>query len=112
MKKITYALMIVLTLSVTAFAAEKKAEIKVEGMTCEGCVSKVKTSLEKVEGVKSAEVSLANSLAVVTYDDGKTNDTALKSAVNATGFKAVETKAVGNGKGSCCDSPKAGCGGK
>lgn len=113
MKNLTSLMLLALFFSVSAFAGEKKAEIKVEGMTCEGCVNKVKTSLEKIEGVKSAEVSLAKSVAVVTYDDAKTNETALKSAVNSTGFKAIEAKA-GSGKstGCCGEAAKAGCCGK
>jgi len=96
MKILSIALVLLLTLSVVSIAGEKKLEIKVDGMTCNGCVNKVKTTLEKVEGVKSAEVSLDNHLAVVTFDDSKTNEAALKTAVNSTGFKAVEAKACGS----------------
>jgi copper chaperone len=109
MKVLTSALVIVLTLSVVSLAAEKKVEIKVDGMSCNGCVNKVKTSLEKVEGVKSAEVSLEKHSAVVVFDDSKTNETALKTAVNATGFKAVEAKAGCGSSADCggCPANKA-----
>jgi mercuric transport protein len=108
-KILSFALVLLLTLSVVSIAAEKKLEIKVDGMACNGCVNKVKTSLEKVDGVKSAEVLLDNHSAVVVYDDSKTNEEAIKTAVNSAGFKAVDLKAACAGKGGCCATP-ADCG--
>jgi len=85
-------LIFVLALSVVSMAVEKKAEMKVDGMTCNGCVEKVKTSLEKVDGVKSADVSLENGLAVVMYDDDATNEKGLHEAIKSSGYKVVENK--------------------
>jgi mercuric transport protein len=109
MKILSFALILLLTLSFVSIAAEKKLEIKVDGMACANCVNKVKTSLEKLEGVKSAEVSLDNHSAVVVYDDSKTNEAAIKTAVNSAGFKAVELKAACAGKAGCC-ATSANCG--
>ena len=50
----SFALVLMLAVSVTGFAGDKTLEIKVDGMTCNSCVDKVKTTLEKVDGVKSA----------------------------------------------------------
>jgi len=71
----------VLVFSFALFAADKSAELKtvdisVAGMTCDACVNKVKTSLQKVEGVKEAAVNLDNNNAQVVYDANKTNEKA------------------------------------
>lgn len=42
--------------------------LKVSGMTCMHCVGAVKTALEQVPGVETAEVSLEKAQAVVTGD--------------------------------------------
>ncbi len=110
MKKLSLSILAVLFAAALTFAAEKKVEMKVEGMTCEGCAAKVKTCLEKVEGVKSAEVSLEKKLAVVTFDNGKTNEEALKAAVTSAGFKAGESKECGKA-GGCCSAASS-CPGK
>jgi len=109
MKLLSFSLIVLLMISVVAVAGEKKAEMKVDGMTCNGCVSKVKSSLEKVDGVKSVEVSLENSMAVVVFDDTKTNESTLKNAVNQSGYKAADVKAADGKKAGCCPAASAGC---
>ncbi|MBN1482435.1 heavy-metal-associated domain-containing protein [candidate division KSB1 bacterium] len=110
----SFAIVLLLTVSVLSVAGEKKAEIKVDGMTCGGCVNKVKTSLEKADGVKSAQVSLKDSYAVVLYDDSVTDEASLRKTIDGTGYKAVdekEEKAVKKGgceavSSSCCGEKK------
>jgi len=106
---LSIALIFILAVSVVAVAGDKKVEIKVDGMTCDGCVNKVKTTLEKVDGVESAEVSLKDNLAVILYDDSKTDETSLKKAINTTGFKAVNAKDAKRAKGADCSGASAGC---
>ena len=112
MKNGLLALVIMLALTVVSFAGEKKAEIKIDGMTCGNCVSKVKTALEKTTGVKSADVSLETNTAVVVYDDSKTDEASLKKAVNSTGFKVVDAEKSGKKKGTCCKEASTCCGKK
>lgn len=110
MKKVfSIALVFMLALTVVSVAGDKKVEIKVDGMTCDGCVGKVKTTLEKTDGVKSADVSLKNNAAVVLYDDSKTDEKSLKNAINSTGFKAVDAKAAKAKSGECGESAKGCC---
>lgn len=109
---LSLALVFMFGLTLVSFAGEKKVELKVEGMTCNGCVNKVKTSLEKTDGVKSAQVSLEKNSAVVLYDDSKTDEASLKKAVNSSGFKAVDAKAAAGKKGACCGGAGANCTGK
>jgi copper chaperone CopZ len=109
---LSFALVLFLAVSVVSVAGEKKTEIKVDGMTCNGCVNKVKTTLEKADGVKSAEVSLENNNAVVLYDDSVTDEASLKKTINSTGFKAVDAKEAKASKdcstaaASSCDGDK------
>ena len=70
------------------YAKEITTQIKVSGMTCEACAVSVQKNLERVKGVKHAEVSSEKGFASVTYDDAQTNEQQLRDAINKTGFKA------------------------
>lgn len=62
--------------------------LKIEGMQCSHCSSRVKAALEKVAGVASAEVSHETGTAVIT---GESLDAAaLKAAVENQGFSVVD----------------------
>ncbi len=62
--------------------------LKIEGMQCVHCSSRVKAALEKVAGVASAEVSHETGIAVIT---GESLDAAaLKAAVENQGFSVVD----------------------
>lgn len=62
--------------------------IKIEGMQCGHCSSRVKAALEKVAGVASAEASHETGVAVIT---GESLDAAaLKAAVENQGFSVVD----------------------
>lgn len=62
--------------------------LKIEGMQCGHCSSRVKAALEKVEGVSSAEVSHETGTAVITGE--KLDADALKAAVENQGFSVVD----------------------
>lgn len=63
--------------------------IKVEGMNCMGCVNKVKTGLEGIAGVKSADVSLEQKQATIQYDESETGPQQLRQAIRIAGFKCA-----------------------
>jgi len=63
-------------------------DLKIEGMTCGGCVKSVTRVLSGVAGVSAADVSLDEGRALVTYDPAKTGVEAMKQAVERAGFKA------------------------
>ena len=60
--------------------------LNVKGMTCGHCVMAVKKSLEAVEGVLSAEVTLAPPRAVVTYDPSRASVERLTGATGNEGY--------------------------
>lgn len=61
--------------------------LKIGGMSCKHCVASVKSALEAVDGVTSADVNLENGSASVVCDDCVAGDT-LVSAVDDIGFDA------------------------
>lgn len=69
---------------------ERQMEItmKIEGMMCPHCEASVKSALEAVDGVISAEVSHTNGTAVVTMKK-KIADEVLKSAVESKGYRVL-----------------------
>ena len=67
-----------------ASAAQDLVTLEVGGMMCQGCVARVKQSLEKVPGVSRVDVSLDHQRAVVLADTS-VRDTALTGAVRRAG---------------------------
>ena len=61
--------------------------LKVEGMSCMHCVAHVKEALEKVEGVREADVKLEEKRAEVNMDK-EVSDEALVKAVEGAGYSA------------------------
>jgi copper chaperone len=64
-------------------------ELRIKGMTCGGCVKSVTRVLTAVAGVASADVSLAEGRARVTFDPGQTGIEALKQVVVRAGYEAA-----------------------
>lgn len=61
-------------------------ELKIDGMTCGHCVAAVKKALEKVPGVRGAQVELASGRAKV---EGDPSLDALLAAVRDEGYQAA-----------------------
>ena len=64
--------------------------MKVQGMTCNGCVASVSRVLKGTPGVEDAEVTLTPGRAKVTFDPAKTSPAALKTAIEDAGYDVVE----------------------
>ncbi len=75
--------------SSAAFAADKTVTLAVQNMYCATCPHTVKSSLQAVPGVKAVSVSFQNKSAVVTFDDAKTNVTALTAATTNAGYPSA-----------------------
>lgn len=65
----------------------EKMELYVEGMTCDGCVRRVRRALEAVEGVASVAVDLPTGR-VLIEPAAEVATTALLQAIERTGYKA------------------------
>ena len=66
----------------------KTALLKVTGMTCGGCTSKVTKVLKAITGVGEVDVSLSSGEARVQYDERLTTPDQLKSDVTGAGYGA------------------------
>ena len=70
-----------------AWAGETaKTTLKIEGMTCDGCVPAVKVQLKRTEGVVAYEVSFEKGEAVVSYDPARTTPAKIAESVTKTGY--------------------------
>lgn len=92
------SLFVIVILSVSSlfasplWAANKSVKLSVPGMTCAVCPITVKKSLINIKGVNTVEVSFENKLAVVTFDDSKTNVEALTAATFDAGYPSTVTQ--------------------
>lgn len=75
-----------LALSASVWAGERTVNLKVEGMSCAMCAPAARKALEKVDGVKSAQV--AGDQATVVADE-KVQDADLVKAIQGAGFTAT-----------------------
>lgn len=61
--------------------------LKVDGMTCMGCVKSVTNVLNEMAGVSEAEVNLDKAQALVSYDPDVVSPEELAAAVADAGFE-------------------------
>lgn len=62
--------------------------IRVEGMSCGGCVRSVTAALKSLPGVTDADVSLESAQARVQHDPATVSEQQLREAVEDAGFDA------------------------
>jgi len=65
----------------------QQATIRVEGMTCNGCVASVTRVLKALPGVGSVDVSLERHEAQVQFDPTRTDPEHLRTAISAAGYQ-------------------------
>ena len=64
---------------------EMEKTITVNGMKCEHCKATVESALTALEGVKSAEVNLAERNVYINFDENVVSEAQMKQAVDAAG---------------------------
>ncbi|HET9098851.1 MAG TPA: mercury resistance system periplasmic binding protein MerP [Acidobacteriaceae bacterium] len=74
------------------WAATQTAILKVSGMTCSACPITVKKALQGVPGVSKIDVNYPQKEVMVTFDDAKTNESALMKATSDVGFPSQLVK--------------------
>jgi copper chaperone CopZ len=101
MKKLMSAVAILtlgFMLSTASFAGEKNSKVvKIKGMTCTACESKVTETLLKIDGVKSAEVSHKTGEATIVFASDKVDLKKIQTAVTKAGFQPLSY----DGKSAC-----------
>ena len=63
--------------------------LKVDGMTCMGCVASVTRALKALDGVAKVEVALDAGRATIDHDAERASAEQLKAAIEAAGFEAA-----------------------
>jgi len=91
MPKFGAAVLLAITLfsASRAFAAQKTVTLDVRNMYCAACPAIVKGSLTVVPGVNNVAVSYQRKTAVVTFDDTRTNVSALVAATTDAGYPSA-----------------------
>ena len=62
-------------------------KLKIDGMSCQHCVTSVKKSIDGLEGIESSEVTIGS--AKISYDESKTSKETIVGAVTNAGYKVV-----------------------
>lgn len=66
----------------------KEVVLKIKGMHCEGCSTRLEKVLNNQDGVEEAKVSLEKAKANIKFDETQTSVDELKEAVEDAGFEA------------------------
>ena len=67
----------------------ENCEIRIEGMSCQGCVKNITSVLKALPGVERASVSLDASVASITFDPAKVGEAQFVTAIEDAGFDVV-----------------------
>lgn len=65
----------------------EETAVRIEGMSCQHCVMRVKKALDALPGVIKADVSVGN--ASVSFDDAKLAKKDIEAAIEKAGYKVV-----------------------
>ena len=71
---------------------EKSVVIQCSGMTCEGCKQTIENKVKKIDGIKAVNADFNTNIVKATFDDGKTNLDAIKSAIVSAGYGVESVK--------------------
>ncbi len=76
--------------------SETTADFAIEGIRCTYCAANITTSLQKLAGVKSAQVDFQKKIASVTYDASKTSPQEIIRTIEQVGKFRATLKSGGN----------------
>lgn len=64
----------------------EQVELRVEGMTCGGCVKSIQNALTGRDGVNSANADLDSGIVTIEFDPAVIQKPALSAAIQDAGF--------------------------
>ena len=79
----------------------------VQGMTCEGCVNKIKKSVSQVEGAELISFDIPAGEVEINFDETLTSLEEVKTSINESGYLIIDEDTQLNqssSKSSCCKS--------
>ena len=68
----------------------KEIELKIKGMHCTGCSTRLEKVLNNQDGVEKAKISLEDAKADITFDENEIGLNEIKEAISDAGFEAEE----------------------
>ncbi len=71
----------------------KTLNIAINGMSCNGCVTKIKAHFEGLDGIKNIAVNLDDKMATIVLDDAISN-MKIRNDIIALGFEVLSIKKV------------------
>ena len=66
----------------------KEVSLKIKGMHCTGCSTRLEKVLNNQEGVEKAEVSFEDGKAEIKYDENQIKIEEIKETIEDAGFEA------------------------
>lgn len=73
---------------------ESRASLKISGMSCAACASKIEKKLSKLGGVSKANVNLSTEKATIEYDPEEIKVSEMIRAVESIGYKAEKVEEI------------------
>ena len=61
-------------------------QLKVDGMTCGGCVKSIQNALNEQNGISAATADLDSAMVTIEFDAAVIQEAAIKEAIEAAGF--------------------------
>lgn len=80
----------------------KETNLQISGMTCAACAARIEKGLNKLEGVKSANVNLALEKSAIQYDPAMINVADIQKKIQDLGYGVVMQKAEFDITGMTC----------
>jgi Cu+-exporting ATPase len=72
------------------FLMDKKALLKIEGMSCAACALRIEKGLAKIPGVKQAVVNFATEKATVEYDNTQASNQIFEDTIKKLGYGIIK----------------------
>ena len=67
----------------------ERIELKVEGMTCGGCINSVQNALNQRNGIRSATADLDSGIVTVEFDSAIIQQPVIAAAITEAGFEVA-----------------------
>lgn len=82
----------------SAVTADRRASLRVDGMTCASCSVTVRVAATKLDGIALVEVDVEGGAATVSFDSTKVTAEQIAAAISEAGYAAtvVSDQAVGS----------------
>ena len=64
----------------------EKVHLKVEGMTCNGCVQSIQKALTSRDGIETASANLDTGMVAVEFDGNIIDQSVIEKAIKDAGF--------------------------